>query len=57
MVDASLEDFRGWAVAVAEQAFTFLSVGARALAAGGGGTLVQVTGGSARSAGSPTSSR
>jgi len=38
-------------VATAEQAFVFLSTGVRALrAAGGGGTLIQVTGGSARRA-------
>jgi NAD(P)-dependent dehydrogenase (short-subunit alcohol dehydrogenase family) len=44
---ASLQGFRGWAVAVAEQSFVFLSCGIRALRdAGGGGTLVQVTGGS-----------
>jgi NAD(P)-dependent dehydrogenase (short-subunit alcohol dehydrogenase family) len=42
---------RGWTVAVAEQSFAFLSAGARALQAGGqGGTLVQITGGSARRA-------
>jgi NAD(P)-dependent dehydrogenase (short-subunit alcohol dehydrogenase family) len=51
VADATLEEFRGWGVAPAEQAFTFLSVGARALRqGGGGGTLVQVTGGSARRA-------
>ncbi|HEY3020334.1 MAG TPA: SDR family oxidoreductase [Solirubrobacteraceae bacterium] len=51
LAEATVEDFRGWAAAVAEQAFVFLSEGARALrAAGGGGTLVQVTGGSARRA-------
>ena len=43
---ASLEDFRGWAVAVAEQAFAFLSAGAAALKQSGGGALVQITGGS-----------
>jgi NAD(P)-dependent dehydrogenase (short-subunit alcohol dehydrogenase family) len=49
--EAGVEDFRGWTAAVAEQAFVFLSEGTRALrAAGGGGTLVQVTGGSARRA-------
>src|SRR5206468_9839908 len=49
--DATLEDFRGWGTAVAEQAFVFLSEGTRALrAAGGGGTLIQVTGGSSRRA-------
>jgi NAD(P)-dependent dehydrogenase (short-subunit alcohol dehydrogenase family) len=51
VADGTLEAFRGWGSAVAEQAFVFLSEGARALrAAGGGGTLVQVTGGSARRA-------
>lgn len=47
---ADLEAFRGWTVAVAEQAFVFLSEGARALRAGSGGTLVQITGGSSRRA-------
>jgi NAD(P)-dependent dehydrogenase (short-subunit alcohol dehydrogenase family) len=47
IADATLDGFRGWAVSVAEQAFVFLSCGIRALRdAGGGGTLVQVTGGS-----------
>jgi NAD(P)-dependent dehydrogenase (short-subunit alcohol dehydrogenase family) len=50
VADATLEGFRGWAVAVAEQSFAFLSTGARALREGGGGTLVQVTGGSSRRA-------
>jgi 3-oxoacyl-[acyl-carrier protein] reductase len=48
LAEAQVEDFRGWTAAVAEQAFVFLSEGARAL--GQGGTLVQVTGGSARRA-------
>lgn len=43
---ATVEDFRGWAGAVAEQAFVFLSEGVRA----GASTLIQVTGGSARRA-------
>lgn len=47
---ADLEAFHGWTVAVAEQAFVFLSAGAAALRAGGGGALVQITGGSARRA-------
>lgn len=47
---AELDAFRGWTVAVAEQAFVFLSVGAAALAEGDGGALIQVTGGSARRA-------
>jgi NAD(P)-dependent dehydrogenase (short-subunit alcohol dehydrogenase family) len=50
ILDATLEGFRGWGGAVAEQAFVFLSTGARALRDAGGGTLVQVTGGSARRA-------
>jgi NAD(P)-dependent dehydrogenase (short-subunit alcohol dehydrogenase family) len=51
LADATIDDFRGWTAAVAEQAFVFLSEGARALrAAGAGGALVQVTGGSARRA-------
>jgi NAD(P)-dependent dehydrogenase (short-subunit alcohol dehydrogenase family) len=51
IADASLEAFRGWAVSVGEQCFVFLSCGVRALRdAGGGGTLVQVTGGSSRRA-------
>jgi 3-oxoacyl-[acyl-carrier protein] reductase len=48
--DATIEGFRGWAAAVAEQAFVFLSSGIRALRESGGGTLIQVTGGSSRRA-------
>jgi NADP-dependent 3-hydroxy acid dehydrogenase YdfG len=47
---ADLDAFRGWTVAVAEQAFAFLSAGADALQASGGGALVQITGGSSRRA-------
>ncbi|MEA2323071.1 MAG: hypothetical protein QOD81_2921 [Solirubrobacteraceae bacterium] len=51
IAEGTLDGFRGWAVAVAEQSFAFLSTGARALRAGGsGGTLIQVTGGSSRRA-------
>ena len=51
IADATLEGFRGWAAAVAEQSFVFLSTGIRALRESGeGGTLIQVTGGSARRA-------
>jgi NAD(P)-dependent dehydrogenase (short-subunit alcohol dehydrogenase family) len=51
LADATLEGYRGWGAAVSEQAFVFLSEGARLLRAqGGGGTLVQTTGGSARRA-------
>ncbi len=47
---ADVEAFRGWTVAVAEQAFVFLSAGAAALGETGGGALVQITGGSSRRA-------
>jgi NAD(P)-dependent dehydrogenase (short-subunit alcohol dehydrogenase family) len=50
VAEGTLETVRGWTVAVAEQAFAFLSTGARALLDSGGGTLVQVTGGSSRRA-------
>lgn len=51
LADADLDGFRGWAVAVAEQSFVFLNRSAAALRdAGGGGTLVQITGGSSRRA-------
>jgi NADP-dependent 3-hydroxy acid dehydrogenase YdfG len=50
VAQADLEAFRGWTVAVAEQSFVFLSEGAAALRACGGGTLIQITGGSSRRA-------
>jgi 3-oxoacyl-[acyl-carrier protein] reductase len=51
IADATLDGFRGWAAAVAEQSFVFLSTGVRAMReSGAGGTLIQVTGGSARRA-------
>ncbi len=50
LAQADLAAFRGWTVAVAEQAFVFLSAGAAALRESRGGTLVQVTGGSSRRA-------
>lgn len=50
LADADLAAFRGWTVAVAEQAFVFLSEGARALRGAGGGSLIQITGGSSRRA-------
>ena len=46
LAEAEVEDFRGWTAAVAEQAFVFLSESAKAISPGG--TLIQVTGGSAR---------
>ncbi len=49
LAEADLDGFRGWTVAVAEQAFVFLSAGAAALA-DRGGALVQITGGSSRRA-------
>jgi NAD(P)-dependent dehydrogenase (short-subunit alcohol dehydrogenase family) len=50
LADADMAAFQGWTVAVAEQAFAFLSTGARALRSSGGGALVQITGGSSRRA-------
>lgn len=50
LAEADLAGFRGWTVAVAEQAFVFLSEGARALRGTGGGALIQITGGSSRRA-------
>jgi NAD(P)-dependent dehydrogenase (short-subunit alcohol dehydrogenase family) len=50
LADADLAAFRGWTVAVAEQAFVFLSTGAAALKETGTGALVQITGGSSRRA-------
>ena len=43
LADAGVDDFERWASDVARQAFVFLSVGARALRAHGGGALIQVT--------------
>jgi NAD(P)-dependent dehydrogenase (short-subunit alcohol dehydrogenase family) len=50
LAEADVDAFRGWTVAVAEQAFVFLSAGATALKQAGGGSLIQVTGGSSRRA-------
>ncbi|HUR85393.1 MAG TPA: SDR family oxidoreductase [Solirubrobacteraceae bacterium] len=51
LADATLQGFHDWTVAVAEQAFVFLSESVRALREGGsGGTIIQVTGGSSRRA-------
>jgi NAD(P)-dependent dehydrogenase (short-subunit alcohol dehydrogenase family) len=50
LATANLEAFRAWTVAVAEQAFVFLSAGAAALRDGDGGALIQITGGSSRRA-------
>jgi NAD(P)-dependent dehydrogenase (short-subunit alcohol dehydrogenase family) len=43
LVDAGVDEFQSWASDVARQAFLFLSIGARALRAHGGGALIQVT--------------
>lgn len=43
IADGALESFEGWGPAVARLGFGFLSEGARALRAHGGGTLIQVT--------------
>lgn len=50
VAEATVDGFRAWTAAVAEQAFVVLSESARALrdGGGGGGTVVQVTGGSSR---------
>jgi NADP-dependent 3-hydroxy acid dehydrogenase YdfG len=50
LASADLAAFHGWAVAVAEQAFVFLSAGAVAVKESGGGALIQITGGSSRRA-------
>ena len=50
LAEADLDAFRGWTVAVAEQAFVFLSTGLAALRDSGGGALIQITGGSSRRA-------
>lgn len=49
VADAGLDQYRRWGAAVGEAAFVFLSEGARLLReAGDGGTLVQITGETAR---------
>ncbi len=50
LAEANLDGFQGWTVAVAQQAFVFLSVGSEALRQTGGGALIQITGGSSRRA-------
>lgn len=50
LIDATPEDLEHYAGAVTRQVFAFLGAGARALRTSGGGTLVQVTGGSSRRA-------
>jgi NAD(P)-dependent dehydrogenase (short-subunit alcohol dehydrogenase family) len=49
LAEATIEAFDAYTVATARHAFAFLGAGARSLrAAGGAGTLVQITGGSSR---------
>jgi NAD(P)-dependent dehydrogenase (short-subunit alcohol dehydrogenase family) len=50
VADVSQADFDHYATRVAQQAFAFVSGGAAALRENGGGTLIQVTGGSSRRA-------
>jgi NAD(P)-dependent dehydrogenase (short-subunit alcohol dehydrogenase family) len=51
LADLSPEDFEHYALKVARQTYAFLSAGVRALRANeGGGTLIQITGGSTRRA-------
>ena len=51
LIDSTPEDFEHYATQVVRQSYAFLSAGAKALRdGGGGGTLVQITGGSSRRA-------
>ena len=50
MADTSPEDFEHYAIRVARQVYGFLSGSARAARAAGGGTIVQITGGSSQRA-------
>ena len=50
LIDSTSEDFEHYATQVVRQSYAFLSAGARALRDDGGGTLVQITGGSSRRA-------
>src|SRR3954447_13372361 len=50
LADLSPEDFEHYALSVARQTYAFLSAGVRALRETSGGTLIQITGGSARRA-------
>jgi len=47
LADAGLATWERWSAAISRMAFVFLSEGARALRAGGGGTLIQMTNGAA----------
>jgi NAD(P)-dependent dehydrogenase (short-subunit alcohol dehydrogenase family) len=50
LIESTPEDFEHYALQVARQSYAFLSAGARALRDSGGGTLIQITGGSSRRA-------
>jgi NAD(P)-dependent dehydrogenase (short-subunit alcohol dehydrogenase family) len=50
LADTSPEDFEHYAIRVARQVYAFLSGSARAARAAGGGTIVQITGGSSQRA-------
>jgi NAD(P)-dependent dehydrogenase (short-subunit alcohol dehydrogenase family) len=50
LLESTPEDFEHYATQVLRQVYAFLSAGARALRDGGGGTIVQITGGSSRRA-------
>jgi NAD(P)-dependent dehydrogenase (short-subunit alcohol dehydrogenase family) len=50
LADLTPDDFEHYALRVARQTYAFLSAGIRALRETGGGTLIQITGGSARRA-------
>jgi NAD(P)-dependent dehydrogenase (short-subunit alcohol dehydrogenase family) len=47
LADAQLAGWERWSAAISRMAFVFLTEGARALRAGGGGTLIQTTNGAA----------
>jgi NAD(P)-dependent dehydrogenase (short-subunit alcohol dehydrogenase family) len=48
LLESTFEDFEHYATQVIRSVYAFLSAGARALQQQGGGTLVQITGGSSR---------
>jgi NAD(P)-dependent dehydrogenase (short-subunit alcohol dehydrogenase family) len=50
LIDSTPDDFEHYATQVVRQSYAFLSAGARALREEGGGTLIQITGGSSRRA-------
>ena len=50
LIDSTPDDFEHYATQVVRQSYAFLSAGARALRDDGGGTLIQITGGSSRRA-------